>query len=85
MVLDTDRTRALYALLLALAVVALVALALATSAAALLGLVFLVPAVPALRTVTGGATGRELIPVLQRTGTAELLYAAGAFVGLLVG
>ncbi|HET6697852.1 MAG TPA: 1,4-dihydroxy-2-naphthoate polyprenyltransferase [Nocardioidaceae bacterium] len=83
-VLDTDRTRALYVLLLALALVALVALALATSFAALLGLVFLVPAAPAVRTVTAGATGRDLIPVLQRTGTAELLYAAGAFLGLLL-
>ncbi len=83
-VLGEERTRVLYLLLLLLAAVALVALVLATSAWALVALVFLLPAVPAARIVLGGASGRDLIAVLQRTGTAELLYAAGIFVGLLV-
>jgi 1,4-dihydroxy-2-naphthoate octaprenyltransferase len=83
-VLGEERSRYLYVLLVAAAVVALVALALATSRLALLGLVFLLPAVPASRVVLAGATGRDLVPVLQRTGLAELLYAAGAFVGLLI-
>ncbi|HEY0775283.1 MAG TPA: 1,4-dihydroxy-2-naphthoate polyprenyltransferase, partial [Nocardioidaceae bacterium] len=58
--------------------------ALETTWLALLGLAFLVPAVPAVQTVLGGTTGRGLVPVLQRTGTAELAYAAGIFLALLV-
>ncbi|MGZ4429848.1 MAG: 1,4-dihydroxy-2-naphthoate polyprenyltransferase, partial [Nocardioidaceae bacterium] len=72
----------LYAFLVALAVVALLGLTLATSALALLGLVFAAAAVPATRTVLAGTTGKGLIAVLQRTGLAELLYAAGVLVGL---
>lgn len=83
-VLGDSRTRALYALLLGIAVVALALLALSTSALALLGLVFLLPGVPAGRLVLTGAAGRDLVPVLQRTGIAELLYAVGLFVGLLL-
>ena len=82
-VLGDGRTRVLYALLVALAVVALALLALSSSPLALLGLVFLLPAVPATRLVLTGAGGRDLIPVLQRTGIAELLYALGLFIGLL--
>jgi 1,4-dihydroxy-2-naphthoate polyprenyltransferase len=82
--LGDGRTRALYALLIGVAVVALALLAVSTSALALLGLVFLLPAVPATRLVLTGAAGRELIPVLQPTGIAELLYAVGVFVGLLL-
>jgi 1,4-dihydroxy-2-naphthoate octaprenyltransferase len=84
-VLGEERTRALFALLLAAAGVSLLALALSTTWWALLGLVFVVTAVPAARLVLAGTTGRELVPVLQKTGVAELLYAAGAFAGLLVG
>jgi 1,4-dihydroxy-2-naphthoate octaprenyltransferase len=83
-VLGDERSRALYALLVGVAVVALVAVALSTSLLALLGLVFVLPAVPATRLVLTGTTGRELVPVLQKTGVAELLYAAGVFVGLLL-
>ena len=82
--LGDARTRALYALLLGAALVALVGVALSTSRWALLGLVFLLPGVPALRLVLDGAAGRDLVPVLQRTGICELLYAAGLFVGLLL-
>ena len=78
------RTRYLYALLLLAALAALVALALTTSALALLGLAFLLPAAPALRTVLRGTTGRGLVPVLQHTGQAELVYAAGLLIGLLL-
>ena len=83
--LGDERTRGLYALLVGVAVVALAGVALATSLWALLGLVSLVPAGRAVRTVTGGATGPRLIPVLQLTGVAELLYALGLFLGLLLG
>ena len=31
------------------------------------------------------AIGTDLIPVLQQTGIAELLYAAGLFAGLTIG
>jgi 1,4-dihydroxy-2-naphthoate octaprenyltransferase len=62
--------------------VALVGVALETSRWALLGLVMLVPAVRACRIVLGGTTGRGLVPVLQLTGVAELLYAVGMFVGI---
>jgi hypothetical protein len=35
--------------------------------------------------VTGGASGRGLVPVLQLTGVAELLLAAGLAAGLAIG
>jgi 1,4-dihydroxy-2-naphthoate octaprenyltransferase len=83
--LGDARTRGFYALLVGAALVALVGVALSTTLWALLGLVFLVPGSRAVRTVTGGASGRGLVPVLQLTGTAELLLAAGAAAGLALG
>jgi 1,4-dihydroxy-2-naphthoate octaprenyltransferase len=83
-VLGAEQTRYLYAFLVALAVIALVGVVLTTTWAALLGLAFLAPAAPAVRTVLGGTTGRGLVPVLQRTGVAELVYAVGIFVGLVL-
>ncbi len=83
--LGDARTRGLYALLVGVAVVALVGVALTTTAWALLGLVLLVPGGRAVRTVTGGATGPGLVPVLQLTGVAELLLAAGLALGLAIG
>ncbi|WP_109506473.1 1,4-dihydroxy-2-naphthoate polyprenyltransferase [Nocardioides speluncae] len=78
------RTRGLYVFLLGAAVVALVGLALATSWWALLGLAFAPTAVRAGIIVLGRASGISLIPVLQQTGVAELLYGVGIFVGLLL-
>jgi 1,4-dihydroxy-2-naphthoate octaprenyltransferase len=75
-VLGDRRTRVLYLLLVVVAAAAVVAVALVTSWCALVGLLFLVLAAPAVRTVLGGATGPGLIPVLQQTGLAELLWAA---------
>ncbi|HSE70264.1 MAG TPA: 1,4-dihydroxy-2-naphthoate polyprenyltransferase [Nocardioidaceae bacterium] len=83
-VLGDEQTRYLYTFLVVLSVIALVGVALETSVLALLALAFLVAAVPATRIVLGGTTGRGLIAVLQRTGQAELLYAAGLFVGLVL-
>ncbi len=83
--LGDEQTRYMYAFLVGLAVIALLGIVLDTTALALLALVFLVAAVPAVRLVLSGTTGRGLVPVLQRTGTAELLYGAGLFVGLLLG
>jgi 1,4-dihydroxy-2-naphthoate octaprenyltransferase len=84
-VLGEEQTRYLYAFLVTVSVIALVGVALATTWPALLALIFVLPAVPALRAVLGGTTGSGLVPVLQRTGLAELVYATGMFVGLLVG
>jgi 1,4-dihydroxy-2-naphthoate polyprenyltransferase len=83
-VLGDEHTRYFYVFLVAVALIALLGVALETTWVALLGLAFLVPAVPAVQTVLGGTTGRGLVPVLQRTGTAELVYAAGIFLALLV-
>ncbi len=79
------RTRHFYGLLVDVAAVALLALAAVTTWWALLGLVFLAPATRAAKVVLGDkATGPDLVPVLQLTGVAELLWATGAFVGLAV-
>ena len=83
--LGDPRTRLFYGVLVAAALVVLVALAVVTTWWALLGAVFLLPALRAVGVVLGDkAAGPALVPVLQRTGVAELLWAAGAFVGLLI-
>ena len=85
-VLGEDRTRHLYGLLVDAAVVALVGIALTTTWWVLLALVAAPPAVRAVSRVLGErATGSALIPVLQQTGQAELLYAAGILAGVVVG
>jgi len=80
--LGDARTRGLFVLLLGASVVALIGLAFTSSAWALLGLIALVPAQRAARVVLRGARGPALIPVLQLTGAAELLYGIGILVGL---
>ena len=82
-VLGDQRTRSLYLLLVLAAAAAVVAVAAATTWWALVGLAFLAVTIPALQTVLGGATGPALIPVLQKTGLAELLWAALVAVPLL--
>ena len=82
--LGPDRTRGLYALLVAAAAAAVVAVAVATTWWALLGLGFLAVAGPATATVLGGAVGPALIPVLQRTGLAELVWSVLVGMPLLV-
>ncbi|MGN6577816.1 MAG: 1,4-dihydroxy-2-naphthoate polyprenyltransferase [Nocardioides sp.] len=81
-VLGDEQTRYLFGFLMAAAVVMLVGMALETGPLALLGLAFLATAVPATRSVLSGADGRALIPVLQQVGVAEILYAAGLFLGI---
>ncbi|MBD8870815.1 1,4-dihydroxy-2-naphthoate polyprenyltransferase [Nocardioides donggukensis] len=83
-VLGEERTRYLYLLLVLAAAVAAVALAVVTTLGALAGLAFLVACLPALRTVLGGATGPDLVPVLGRTGLAELVWALGVALPLLL-
>ena len=73
--LGVDRTRGLYVLLVLAAALAVVAIAVATTWWVLVGLGFLAVAVRAVRTVLGGAVGPELVPVLQQTGLAELVWA----------
>ncbi|WP_091729748.1 1,4-dihydroxy-2-naphthoate polyprenyltransferase [Nocardioides scoriae] len=85
-VLGEDRTRHLYSLLVDASVVALVGVALTTTWWTLLALVAARPAVKAVTVVLGDrATGPALIPVLQLTGVAELLYAAGLLAGSGIG
>ena len=83
--LGDRRTRAFYAALVLLSAGALVGVAVLATPWALLGLPFLAFAAPACRTVLGGAVGRGLIPVLQQTGLAELVWAVGCGVGLAAG
>ena len=79
------RTRWLYVTLVYAAAAAAVVVALLTTWWALLALAFAGSAAPAVRTVAEGATGAALVPVLQQTGTSELLLGLGLFVGLLAG
>src|SRR6185295_17387321 len=67
-------TRVLYAALLVVAAVAVVVAAFA-HVTALLALPAFWFARPLLQTVTGGARGRDLVPVLAGTGRLELVYA----------
>jgi len=82
--LGEDRTRGLYALLVLAAACAVVAVAVVTTWWALLGLGFLVVAGPLVRIVFSGATGRGLIPVLARTGMAEVAWSVLVSAPLLV-
>jgi len=83
-VLGDQRTRYLYAFLVVASAIALLGVALETSWWALLGLAYVPAALRGTRIVLGGTTGPGLIPVLARTGAAELLYGLGIFVGLLI-
>ena len=77
-------TRALYAALMAAAALAAVAVAATTTWWALIGLGFLAVGLQGVRIVRGGAAGPALIPVLQKTGVAELLWAVLVAVPLFV-
>lgn len=82
--LGDRRTRLFYAALVVVALVCLVGIALDTDLLALVALVAFVPLGRAALTVLRGATGPQLIPVLQLTGTGELVYGAALFIGLLI-
>lgn len=82
--LGDRHTRTFFAALVAVAAIAIGVLAALTTWWALLGLGFLALAAPATVTVLGGATGPGLIPVLQRIGMAELLWAVLVGVGLML-
>ncbi len=83
--LGDERTRHFYGLLIDAAVVALVGVALTTTWWVLLALAAGPPVVRAVSTVIGDkATGPGLIPVLQLTGVAQLLYSAGILAGVAI-
>jgi 1,4-dihydroxy-2-naphthoate octaprenyltransferase len=83
-VLGAQRSRRLYAGLIALAFILAVLSALATPWA-LLALIALPLGVRAVRVVVSDAVGPALIPVLKDTGLTELVYAVGLAVGLALG
>lgn len=77
-------TRWFFLGLLGVAAGGVIAVAANSSWWALLGLMMAVALIGPVREVTKGVTGLKLIPVLKNTGVAELLCAAGIFVGLLI-
>lgn len=80
--LGDRRTRRLYTGLVAAAFVLLVPVAILDRPFALLGLAAVALAVAPVRTVLGGATGRELIAVLGGTGRVQLAFAALTALGV---
>ncbi|WGL52931.1 1,4-dihydroxy-2-naphthoate polyprenyltransferase [Nocardioides sp. BP30] len=82
--LGDARTRVLYVALVAVAAAAAVAVAAATTWWALIGLGFLAVALPGVRIVRSGAVGPALIPALQQTGRAELVWALLVAVPLIL-
>lgn len=82
--LGEARTRWLYLGLGVVAWAGVVACSLATPWA-LAGLAGLLPWIPAAQAVQRGGAGRDLIPVLQQTGIAELITAIGLTAGFVVG
>jgi 1,4-dihydroxy-2-naphthoate polyprenyltransferase len=86
--IPTDKVagkRTLAVALIDATLVALIGVALTTTWWALLALAAGPMALRALTTVLGDrATGPALVPVLQQTGIAGLVYAAGLFVGLTI-
>ena len=80
--LGDRRTRRFYVVLLAAAIVLVVVVAIAGRPFAALGVVGAVVAVPAVRAVSKGAAGRDLIPVLGATGRVQLVTGLLAAVGI---
>jgi 1,4-dihydroxy-2-naphthoate octaprenyltransferase len=81
--LGVPRTRVLYASLVAIAFVAVIVIA-AGHPPALAALAAVALAVRPVRAVLGGASGRELLPVLRDTGMLELGYAVLLATGLAI-
>jgi 1,4-dihydroxy-2-naphthoate polyprenyltransferase len=79
-----QRTRWLYAFLL-LGCFPIAVVIAVSRPWALVALLAIVVAMKPVRTVLGGAKGRELIPVLGATGKAQLLYGALLSIGLVLG
>jgi 1,4-dihydroxy-2-naphthoate polyprenyltransferase len=75
-------TRVLYVALLAVALGSIVVASIGWTPAALLALVAFIPVAPPIGAVLGGASGRDLIPVLAATGLIQLLYGITLGIGL---
>lgn len=80
--LGDRRTRILYVVLVAAALVAVVVASLGWTPSALWALVAFIPVAPPIGAVLGGASGRDLSPVLQATGLIQLLYGISLGIGL---
>lgn len=83
--LGDARTRWFYTTLVVATFVLVVVAAIAWRPAALLGLAAAPFAVPAVRRIHGGATGKDLIPVLGETGRTQLIFGLFVTVGLALG
>jgi 1,4-dihydroxy-2-naphthoate octaprenyltransferase len=80
--LGDHRTRLLYVLLVGAAFVVVVVVGATDRTAVLIALAALAAAVPPVRTVRGGATGRDLIAALAGTGRLQLAYGLLVTVGM---
>ena len=81
--LGDKNTRVFYYALFVAALVTIVWLGFGDSTV-LLGAVGLIAAIPAIKIVSSDAKGRELIPVLEMTGRAQLLTGIALSIGLLI-
>jgi len=79
--LGQTRTRALYAVLLAVSLTS-VLVAGTIHRTVLIAVLSFALAIPLLRRVLGGALGKDLVPVLSGTGRFELVYGALLAIGL---
>jgi 1,4-dihydroxy-2-naphthoate polyprenyltransferase len=80
--LGAERTRVLYVGCLAAAAALIVVIAVAWRGRAALGLIGMAVAVVPVRAVLGGASGKDLIPVLGATGRTQLVVGVLTAVGL---
>ncbi|MCZ3388156.1 MAG: 1,4-dihydroxy-2-naphthoate polyprenyltransferase [Actinomycetia bacterium] len=80
--LGDRNTRVLYLALLVTALVVVVVAAVGWTPAALVALVAFIPMAPPIGAILGGASGRDLLPVLQATGLIQLLYGLSIGIGL---
>jgi len=83
--LGAPRTRVLYAVLMLVALLMVVVVAVGWAAWALLALAGFVPVAVPVGAVLGGATGRDLVPVLRDTGRVQLLVGLLLGIGLALG
>jgi 1,4-dihydroxy-2-naphthoate octaprenyltransferase len=83
--LGDGRTRIMYVTMLVDVYLLVVVLAVTARAPAILGLVGLAFAIDPIQKVRGGASGRELIPVVGGTGKAQLVTGLLLALGLAIG
>ena len=83
--LGAPRTRVLYAVLMLVTLLMVVVVAVGWAAWALLAMAGFVPVAVPVGAVLGGATGRDLVPVLRDTGRVQLLVGLLLGIGLALG